>query len=60
MFTRRKFITTSGVAFAGGAIALANAQASQDRSATIPRQQKSYSRSLPAHEGLAPGQPGRD
>ncbi|MGI8740849.1 MAG: multicopper oxidase family protein [Gammaproteobacteria bacterium] len=60
MFTRRKFITTSSVAFAGGATGLANARDARGKPESVPRQEKSYSRSLPAYEGLAPGQPGRD
>ncbi len=60
MFTRRKFLATSGAAFAGGATVLANAQGVQSKPTTnIQRQEKPYYLSVDDYAGLPPGEPGK-
>lgn len=60
MFTRRKFLTTTGAAVAGGAAMLANAKPVQSNQASVQRQEKPYRLSAADYAGLPPGQPGRD
>ncbi len=60
MFTRRKFLTTSGAAFAGGATLLADAQRAQGKSMRVPRQKKPYHLSIADYAGLPPGLPDKN
>lgn len=60
MFTRRKFLTTTGTAVAGGAAMFANADPVKGNQTNLRRQEKSYHRSAADYASLAPGQPGRD
>jgi manganese oxidase len=60
MFTRRRFLTTSGAAVAGGAAMLGNAQAAPRQPANMPRLEKPYHLSVADYAGLPPGQPGKD
>jgi manganese oxidase len=60
MFTRRKFLTTTGATVAGSATMLAKAQAAPSQAANIQRQEKPYHLSAADYAGLAPGQPGKD
>ena len=60
MFTRRKFLTATGGAVAGGATVLASAKTGHAQPTNIQRQEKPYHLSVADYAGLPPGQPGKD
>jgi len=60
MFTRRRFLTTSGATVAGGAAMLANTKPARSVQANLPRLEKPYHLRVADYAGLPPGQPGKD
>jgi manganese oxidase len=60
MVTRRKFLTATGGAVAGGATVLASARTGHAQPTNIQRQEKPYHLSVADYAGLSPGQPGKD